>query len=169
MGAAAARARADGIPLYSWEPRREWEVEQMLASFPAERVALFYVLRPYCSGLRFGRPEDPEGFVEEFRRTRTGYPGLEGTLPSVAAIDSLWSRDFGGGKDWRDTSDEYGLPGAELSARSNALRDEHLAGVIADLVGQGERVVAVMGSSHEESCPRNVEPFPGKIPRWRSG
>jgi hypothetical protein len=150
MGAAAALARSAGISLYSWEPRRDWEIARMLDSFPAERVALFYVLRPYLSELRFGRPKDPEGFVEEFRRKRTRYPGLEGTLPSVAAIDSVWARDFAGLPDWRETSDEYGLPGylRQLSDRSNALRDEHLASVLLDLVRRGERVFAVSGSSH---------------------
>jgi hypothetical protein len=150
MGAVAARARAGRLPLYSWEPRREWEIGRMLDSFPPGRVALFYVLRPYFSNLRFGRPEDPEGFVEEYRRKRTRYPGLEGTLPSMAAIDSIWARDFAGLPDWRETSDAYGLPGYldELSARSNALRDEHLAAVIVDLVRRGERVFAAAGSSH---------------------
>src|SRR5918997_5056224 len=150
MGAAAALARSNGVPLYSWEPRREWEIARMLDSFPAERVALFYVLRPYFSELRFGRPDDPEGYVEEYRRKRTRYPGLEGTLPSVAAIDSLWARDFAGLPDWRGTSDEHGLQGylEDLAARSNALRDEHLAAVLLDLVRRGERVFAVAGSSH---------------------
>ncbi|MGH7580972.1 MAG: hypothetical protein ACREM9_12410 [Gemmatimonadales bacterium] len=150
MGSVAALARAGKVPIYSWEPPRETEVRRMLDSFPAERVALFYVLRPYFSGLRFGRPADPEGFVEEYRRKRTRYPGLEGTLPSIAAIDSLWSRDFAGGPDWRETTDEYGLPGylADLFARSNAIRDEHLAAILVDLVRRGERVFAVAGSSH---------------------
>jgi hypothetical protein len=150
MGAAAARARASDIPLYTWEPRREWEIRRMLDSFPAPRVALFYVLRPYFGQLRFGRPGSPEEFVEEYRRKRTQYPGLEGTLTSMAAIDSLWARDFPGLPDWRETSDEYGLPGylADLFARSNALRDEHLAAALLDLVHRGERVFAVAGSSH---------------------
>jgi hypothetical protein len=150
MGAVAARAKEAGLPLYTWEPRPEWEVGRMLDSFPAARVALFYVLRPYFSNFRFGRPEDPEGFVDEFRRKRTRYPGLEGTLPSIAAIDSIWRRDFAGLPDWRETSDAHGLPGylADLSDRSNALRDEHLAAVILDLVRRGERVFAAAGSSH---------------------
>src|SRR4051794_23357754 len=42
MGAVAALARAEGLPIYSWEPRREWEIARMLDSFPAQRVALFY-------------------------------------------------------------------------------------------------------------------------------
>lgn len=150
MGAAAALARAADVRLYSWEPRREWEIGRMLDSFPAPRVALFYVLRPYFSQLRFGRPGNPELFVEEFRSKRTRYPGLEGTLPSMAAIDSMWWRDFPNLPDWRETSDEYGFPGflGDLSARSNALRDEHLAAVLLDLVRKGERVFAVSGSSH---------------------
>jgi hypothetical protein len=150
MGAAAALARRDGLPIYSWEPPREAEVARMLEAFPAERVALFYVLRPYVSGLRHGKPEDPEGYVEAYRRERTAWPGLEGTIPSVAALDRLWQRDFAGFPDWRDTSDAYGWPGylAALSDRSNALRDEHLAAVILDLVRRGERVFAVAGSSH---------------------
>lgn len=150
MGAVAALARAGGLPLYTWEPRREWEIGRMLDSFPAERVALFYVLRPYFSNYRFGPPDDPDGFVEEFRSERTRYPGLENTLPSLATIDSIWQRDFAGLPDWRKTSDAHGLPGylAELSARSNAIRDEHLAAAIVDLVRRGERVFAAAGSSH---------------------
>jgi hypothetical protein len=68
----------------------------------------------------------------------------------MAAIDMIWARDFAGLPDWRETSDAHGLPGYldELSARSNALRDEHLAAVIVDLVRRGERVFAVAGSSH---------------------
>jgi hypothetical protein len=150
MGAAATLARSRGVPIYSWEPPREVEIARMLDSFPPARVALFYVLRPYFSQVRFGRPEDPEGFVDEYRRSRTRYPGLEGTLPSIRAIDSIWSRDFAGLPDWRETSDENGLPGylADLSARSNGLRDAHLVAVIIDLVCRGERVFAVTGSSH---------------------
>lgn len=164
MGAAAALARAGGIRIYSWEPRRETEVARMLDSFPPPRLALFYVLRPYFSQLRFGRPADPEGFVEEYRRIRTGYPGLEGTLPSIGAIDSLWARDFAGLPDWRDTSDEYGLPGylGDIAARSNAIRDEHLAAVIVDLVRRGERVLAVAGSSHAVKLDRALRAALGR-------
>ena len=173
MGAAAGLARASGLPLYTWEPAREWEIARMLDSFPAKRVALYYVLRPYFSQLRFGRPADPDGFVEEYRRKRTRYPGLEGTLPSMAAIDSLWARDFAGRPGWRETSDEYGLPGYlhDLFARSNALRDEHLAAVLLDLVDRGERVFAVAGSSHavklDAALHAALESGPGRGPTGR--
>lgn len=150
MGAVNALARSDGIPVYSWEPLREVEIARMLEEFPAERVALFYVLRPYFSNLRHGRPDDPDSFVEEYRRKRTNYPGLENTLENVEQIDAIWQRDFAGLPDWRNTTGEYGLPGYldEMSGRSNAFRDEHLVNVMIDLVEQGARVFAISGSSH---------------------
>lgn len=143
-------ARAAGVPVWSWEMPREVEVAAQLARFHRERVALFYVLRPYVSERRFGRPADPDAGVESVRRERTRWPGLEGTLPDVAAIDAIWRRDFAGLPDWRDTSDERGWPGylAEVSDAANDLRDEHFARVLLDLMGRGERVFAVAGSSH---------------------
>jgi hypothetical protein len=143
-------ARAAGIPVWSWEMPRDAEVAAQLARFPRERVALFYVLRPYVSTRRFGRPADPEAEVEPVRKERTRLPGLEGTLPDVASIDAIWRRDFAGLPDWRDTSDERGWPGylGEIANAANDLRDEHLARVLLDLAGRGERVFAVAGSSH---------------------
>jgi hypothetical protein len=149
-GAVLALARRDGLRFWTWEPTREAEVAAQLERFPAERVALFYVLRPYVSDLRHGKPADPEAAVEPYRRERTALPGLAGTLPSMAAIDAVWRRDFAGLPDWRDTSDADGWPGylAALADRANAYRDEHFARVVAALAGRGERVFASAGSSH---------------------
>jgi hypothetical protein len=143
-------ARRNSAPLYSWELPMEAEVAHVLGSHPAEQVALFYVLRPYFSNVRHGKPDDPEEYVEEFRRKRTRIAGLENTLTSVADIDSIWQRDFADLPDWRDTSDAYGLPGYlhEVWKTSNARRDEHFARVIVHFVRAGERVFAVAGSSH---------------------
>ena len=150
MGAVNDLARRSGVRVYSWEPPREVEFARMLERFPAKRVALFYVLRPYFSNLRHGRPADPDAYVEEYRRKRTAYPGLTNTLWNVADIDSIWKQDFPGLPDWRDTSDEYGLPGylGGISAASNGVRDEHLVNVLLDLAGHGARVFAITGSSH---------------------
>lgn len=148
MGAVNALARREGIRVYTWEPTREVEIASMLEDFSPEQVALSYVLRPYFGNLRFGRPDDPDAFVEEFRRKRTKYPGLENTLESVAHIDAIWRRDFGGLPDWRDTSDEYGLPGYLGEIATNLVRDEHLVRVIIDLVNSGERVFVAAGESH---------------------
>jgi len=150
MGAVLALGRRLGARIYSWEPSRAAEVAAQLERFPAERVALYYVLRPYVSERRFGRPDDPDAKLEATRGERTRWKGLEGTLPSVAAVDELWHRDFAGLPDWRDTSDERGWPGylQEIANASNEIRDEHFARVVIDLLTRGERVFAVAGSSH---------------------
>lgn len=143
-------ARDEGIGAFTWDPPFEKEIEFMVRRYPAPRVALFYVLRPYLSNYRHGKPDDPEGYVEEHRAKRTRYLGLEGTLPSIATIDSIWQTDFTGLRDWRDTSDEYGWPGylGEIAASSNAFRDEHFVRTIIHLAMNGHRVFAVAGSSH---------------------
>ncbi len=143
-------AQSKGIDCYTWEPPFEKEIEFQLRRFPAKRVALFYVIRPYASNLRHGKPENPEDFVEEYRSKRTKYSGLENTLASIATIDSMWKADFPGEKDWRETSDAYGYPGylQKIFIQSNAFRDEHFARVIIDLLHKKHRVFAVAGSSH---------------------
>lgn len=149
-GKTMALARRDGVPVFSWEPTREAEVARMLDAFPPERVALFYVLRPYVSSRRFGRPKNPDATLEAARRKRTRIAGLEGTLRSVAHVDSIWQRDFAGLPDWRDTSDELGWPGylAPLAVRAGIIRDEHLAQTVVDLAQKGERVFVSAGASH---------------------
>ncbi len=158
--AAYALARRGGIPVYTWEPDRGGEVGRMLERFPKERVALFFVLRPYFSGYRHGRPADPDRVLEEVRATRTRWAGLEGSLPSVAAIDEIWRRDFVGFPDWRDTSDANGWPGplAELAGFNRDVRTNHLAWCVRDLTGRGERVLVVCGSSHAVRIRPALEP-----------
>ena len=90
---------------------------------------------------------------------RTKMKGLEGTLPSVEAIDAIWQRDFSDFDDWRTLSDAYGYPGYldELFAHSNLIRDEHLANIIVDLMSRGERVFAVAGSGHAIKLRKTLE------------
>lgn len=143
-------AKDDDIPTYTWEPPFEKEIAYMLKQFPQKRVALFYVLRPYLGQVRHSKPDDPDGFVEGTRGRRTKLPGLTHSLRDVAEIDSIWSADFQGLPDWRNSSDAYGWPGYlnDIAKVSNAFRDEHFIRVIIHLTRNGERVFAVCGSSH---------------------
>lgn len=149
-GIAISLARAASLPYWSWEPTRDEETGVMLSSFPKDRVALFYILRPYVSDLRHGKPADPTAALEAIRAKRVVWPGLEGSFASVAEIDSVWKRDFAGLPDWRDTSDEFGWPGylSEIALRSRDLRTENMVRCALDLCAKGERVLVVCGSSH---------------------
>jgi len=149
-GAVYRLARRWGVEAFAWEPPLAAEVGSLLGEFTPEQVALFYVLRPYLGRVRFGRPLDPEGFIEEFRRKRTRWPGLEGTLPGIEAIDAAWKRDFAGQPDWRDESDEGGLPGylGAIAGRAGIARDAHLVQSVLFRVREGCRVFVVAGSAH---------------------
>jgi hypothetical protein len=148
-GAVHALAREDGIPTYSWEPPVEVRMRNLFdQGFSAEQIALYIVLGPYFSNRRFGRPEDPESLVAEAVRKRGDWPGIEGIFADVDAVEEAWTGYFPDGPDWREVSDQYGLPGFLGRIDGNAARDEHFVRVIIDLVRQGERVFAVAGSSH---------------------
>lgn len=150
-GMTAVLAKKNGIPLFTWEPKKEDEVKIVLAKFPAKRVAAFYSLRPYVSNFRFGKPADPDAVLQDNINSRTDIDGLRGEIETVAQIDSLWKKDFPDLKDWRDTSDEYGWPDGYLSdiaSYSNDIRDIHMCSIISELVKNGKKVFVTMGSSH---------------------
>jgi hypothetical protein len=148
-GAVYALARRDDVVTYSWEPPLEVEMAALLAQpFSQEQIALYVVLTPYFSNRRFGLPDDPEGMVREAVRKRSDWPGIEGVFADVAAVDAAWQTYFPDGPEWRDVSDEFGLPGFLADIDGNLARDEHFIRVVLDLVGRGERVFAVAGSSH---------------------
>ena len=149
MGWTNALAKADDVTTYSWELPWDEAATRLAEVHPPERVALYFVLRPYFSSLRFGRPASPEAQVEEYLH-RASIPALAGTVESVADIDRLWRRDFPGERDWRDVSDQGPLVGYlnDIAADSEDLRNRHLVQVIHTLLARGERVFVVCGASH---------------------
>ncbi len=151
QGFTADMAIKRNAELFTWEPAKDEQIKLMAKSFDAERVALFYALRPYFSNFRFGKPANPEEKMNEYIKSRTNHPLLKGLIKDWQEVDVIWKRDFPFEKDWRDYSDEWGWPEGYLSAMSdynNSLRDIHLCNAIIDLVNQGETVLATMGSSH---------------------
>ena len=84
----------------------------------------------------------------KFRRLRINrLPGIDEPF-TIDDIDDAWTREFPDGPDWRDVSDQYGLPGFLGEIDFNQPRDVHLVACVADLVNAGERVFVIAGSSH---------------------
>ena len=149
MGRVNALAKAGGVPTYTWELPWERIATDLAARYPPERVALYFVLRPYFATLRHGGTESPEKFLKEFLH-RASIPALAGTIGSVDDIDRIWRRDFPNGPDWRQVSDEWALPGYldEIAVAADDPRNLHLVRVIHTLASKGERVFVICGSSH---------------------
>jgi hypothetical protein len=144
-------AKEAGIPVYTLEPPLELEIATMLREWSRERLLIFYVLRSYTARAVARRSD---GQARELIRDRGKWPGLEGTMRSVADMDSIWRREMPDGPDWRTLPWESTWPNRNdtwlnaLSAGLNRVRDQYMLAVIADLVRKGERVFAVVGSSH---------------------
>jgi hypothetical protein len=141
-------ANRDDIPLYNWDLSKEELANRMQQKFSKEQIALAQILNPYFSNLRFGKPSDPESFVEPYLK-RAANVGMEAEFKTVTDVDRIWKKYFPTA-DWRNVSDEYGLPGylAEMMAVGNDLRNQQLIDVVKELTAQGERVFVICGSSH---------------------
>lgn len=142
-------AERDGIPIYNWDLSKEALAERLKGRFIPEQIALAQILNPYFSNLRFGRPDSPEKFIEEYLK-RAAYVGQEENFKTPADVERIWEKYFPEGPDWQEVSDEYGLPGyiGEMAAATNDFRNQQLVTVVKDLLTKGERVFAIMGSSH---------------------
>ncbi|NJN79186.1 MAG: hypothetical protein HC797_01190 [Anaerolineales bacterium] len=102
---------------------------------------------PAFSARRFGTAEDSEAIVQESIQNKKNYPGIENAFSSIEDVDVVWKNYFPDGPNWRDVSDEYGLPGFLGEIDTNLARDEHFVQVIIELVSRGERVFAVAASA----------------------
>ncbi|MEM7048030.1 MAG: hypothetical protein AAF604_00135 [Acidobacteriota bacterium] len=152
---AAALGRRDDLPVYSLEPTWEVEVAEMKAAFPVAEVTLFYTLRVFMSERGSERDRAAlDRLASHLLEKRGSRPGLEGSLPDLAAFDRLWDERFGDLGPWRELPREACDPSAEptrlqaLAVLANEVRDRHAARVLIDLVSRGERVFAIAGGSH---------------------
>lgn len=138
------------MDLFTWEPKREDEIDFLLDYFTAEQLAMFYSFRPYFSNMRFVKPNNPEEKLQEYLKSRTDYDHLRGIYKSWQELDSVWQKDFPE-INWRDYSDEYGWPKgyfSQIANASNLARDYHMIQIINELVNNGETVFVTMGVSH---------------------
>jgi hypothetical protein len=139
-------AGRDDVPLYNWDLSKEELAKGLQQKFPAEQVALYQVLLPYFSNLRFGRPANPTDYLQ---LDRAAYVGLQDAFKTEADVDRVWKKYFPT-LDWRDVSDERPLPGflADIMATTNDLRNQQLIAAVRELTARGDKVFVVCGSSH---------------------
>lgn len=149
-GYLAGRARREGLRHYTWDVPEDKLVSALASQFPKEDVALFITGNAYFSRFRFGKPSDPNAELQNLINKRGTYNEINGVITTVADYDRLWKQKFPKEKDWRDTSDQYGLPQQleQIAVVSRHIRDCHLLESIQALIRKGERVLAGVGQSH---------------------
>lgn len=148
-GWVAFLARRDDVPVFSWEPPTDAVNQALLNRYTPEQLALSRILNPYFSNLRYGRPKSPEAYVEDVL-DRAAEFGVQDKFKSSEDVDRYWKIYFPQGPDWREVSDQWGLPGylGEISDTRNGVRNAHLTCILLDLANRGERAFVVAGSSH---------------------
>lgn len=148
-GKVKALAQKDNAAVYNWDLSKEVLAKQLLQKFSAEQIALSQILNPYFGQLHFGKPSSPENFIAEYFK-RAKYVGQENNFKSAADIDLAWKKYFPTGPDWRNVSDENGLPGylEDMIRFTNDLRNRQLVSAIKELTAKGEKVFVICGSSH---------------------
>jgi len=141
-------AHRDDVPLYNWDLSKEELAKQMQGKFSREQIAIAQILNPYFGNMRHGKPASPETYIEEYLK-RAAYVGLQDSIKIAQDVDRIWKRYFPT-KDWRDVTDEYGLPGylGDMMTIGNDLRNQQLVAAIKELTAKGERVFVICGSSH---------------------
>lgn len=149
MGKVGELAYKNNVSIYSWDTPKNELLNDLRDSFEPEQIALKEILTPYFGNLRFSKPESPEKYVEQYL-FRAEWLGVQDKISSIQDIDRIWKRDFSLEKDWRDTSDQWGLPGylSEIGDHSNFIRNQYLVCTINQLLNQGERLFVICGSSH---------------------
>ena len=148
-GMLKALAHRDGVKIMNWDLSKKALADSLQHYFTAEQIALQQILSPYFSNLRFGKPASPDAFIKKYLK-RASHVGLQNSIETVTDLDRLWKKYFPAGPDWRNTSDEYTLPGylANMMAASNDIRNRQLVTAVKELTKKGERVFVVCGSSH---------------------
>jgi hypothetical protein len=142
-------AEKDNIEIYNWDLSKEELAQQLTKHFNKEQVALYQILNPYFSNMRFGKPSDPEEYINSFLH-RAAYVGLKEQFKSAKDVDAAWKKYFAGGPDWKNVSDETTLPGYlnDIMAVTNDLRNQQLISAVKELTVKGHRVFLLCGSSH---------------------
>jgi hypothetical protein len=157
-------AGADDVRLVSLEPEYAEEVAALLDRFEPEQVALFFFLRIYISEAGGQRDED---LATDLLVERTAVDGLRGALPDLAAVDAAWADASGGSEDWRVLVQEHRSGWlAQVSDASRTARGTHMVRVLLDLLDQGERVFAVVGSGHVVRQEWALRDALGLEPAW---
>jgi hypothetical protein len=155
-------AHRDGVPLYTLEPEYEAEVRGLLARYEPKLVATYLTLRVFTSEAK-GYGGDKDALALHLLKKRTDAEGLRGSLASVADLDGFWRERFPDAPDWRTLQDTEGVPLlVQVGDLSREVRGAHMVASLGDLVGRGEKVLAVVGASHvirqEPALRRSIGP-----------
>ena len=148
-------ARRHNTPIYTIDPAREDEINALRQQFSDEQLLIFFSLRSYMGQRQKTDITGAETILQRALDRNCERMVLNPCpLADVATFTARFAADFPDVADWRTLPETAAYPADEgtylnlIAAASSQYRDEHMIQVLSDLVDKGERVLAVVGSSH---------------------
>lgn len=149
------------IPAKSLEPNPVDEMRAVTKEFPADQVALFYVLRE-TTRLRDRRGLEGDELrkaVAELIGRASKIEGMNFPLASLDDLQRVYATHFASPADWtavpaswfdplKSSAETGGKFTNDINRASSSFRNRHMAQLIAGAVNDGERVFAVVGRNH---------------------
>jgi tetratricopeptide (TPR) repeat protein len=149
----------DSVPVASLDPSMEQEAAHLRASFSAEQLVTFYVLRWAMQDVQRPAPYQAisiEERAEQWLWSLSAIPALEGGPRTLAAFESACRRLAPSLADWRAVPPSWFDPATgapevftnEIARAASEYRDRYMLGVIERALASHRRVLAVVGASH---------------------
>lgn len=142
------------VRIRSIEPPQGEEIGAMLREWPAERVKLYYFLRAMMGFGRGGQEQPVTAYAAAQLGSLTQTRGLGGAPVTIGEVETAIAKLNPPLADWRAVPESWFNPRRseaftnEFSRRLSLFRDGYMLRNLVEAVRGGERVFAVVGSSH---------------------
>lgn len=139
------------VPVATFEPFRKAQTEALLESYTTEQVKVFEALLTYLTFRKSKSDKTAEVFMNGVLGDKNG---IQVPPHNVKELEVAYRKLFPGHRDWRSVPDEWFDPTKtiqytnEIQSDAGHFRDRHIFNVLVARARRGDRVLAVIGSSH---------------------
>lgn len=147
-------AGRDQVPVATFEPSFDDEISYDLKTYSAEKVKVFYALRQVTEARVAGENAPLDDRIQDWLSGYLPEHGLKNLPNTIAEFTDVCKKFFPDLADWRKVSEDWFDPTQsghytnDLANDSGMFRDQHIFHVLVDRARRGDRVFAVIGSSH---------------------
>ena len=147
-------AGRDQIPVATFEPPFEKEVEYLLKTYTAKQLKVFYALRQVTEERSREAPSSVDDRINSWLSRYLPEHGLKDPPNTAAELGPACKELFPELTDWHQVPEEWFGPRKaghytnKLAGDSGDFRNRYIFRLLVDRVKRGDRVFAVIGSSH---------------------
>ena len=147
-------AGRDQVPVATFEPPFGEEVAYLLKTYTPQQLKVFYALRQVTEERSREAPSSVDDRINSWLSRYLPAHGLKERPNNVAELTGACKELFPDLKDWRQVPEEWFGPRKEghctnkLVGDSGDFRNRYIFRLLVDCAKRGDRVFAVVGSSH---------------------